>query len=192
MSESDRQRWDAIYRERGPVLAPPSTLLTELDALLPRTGRALDLAGGSGRHALWLAGRGLETTLADISPAALDLARNAADAAGLRLHTLEIDLEESPLPPGPWDVVVSFHYLQRSLFGALPDLLAPGGLLVFVQPTRTNLQRHDRPPERFLLEDGELPRLVTGLDVLRLDEGWLAEGRHEARLVARKPPSRTA
>jgi hypothetical protein len=38
-----------------------------------------------------------------------------------------------------------------------------------------------------VLEDGELPSLVRGLEIVRLEEGWLAEGRHEARVVARRP-----
>jgi SAM-dependent methyltransferase len=98
----------------------------------------------------------------------------------------EIDLEVEPLPDGPWDLVLSFHFLRRALFADFPRILAPGGLLVYVQPTRTNLERHDRPPAGFLLEDGELPGLVQGLEIVQYEEGWLDEGRHEARLVARK------
>jgi tellurite methyltransferase len=63
-------------------------------------------------------------------------------------------------------------------------VLAPDGLLVFAQPTRSNLQRHPHPSARFLLEDGELPRLLQGLEVVSYSEGWTDEGRHEARLVA--------
>lgn len=39
---------------------------------------------------------------------------------------------------------------------------------------------------QFLLQDRELPKLVTGLEVLRYDEGWLAEGQHDAVIVARR------
>lgn len=188
MADADRERWDARYREQGPCAASPSTLVASLDDLLPRRGRALDVAGGAGRHAVWLARRGLDVTLVDVSPVALDLARAAAGAAGVALDARALDLERDPLPPGPWDVIVDFHYLQRDLFASFARLLAPGGVLVFVQPTRTNLERHPRPGPAHLLDDGEATRLVAGLplEVLRLDEGWLAEGRHEARLVARR------
>ncbi len=73
------------------------------------------------------------------------------------------------------------------------EILIPKGVLhsvrnlVFVQPTKSNLQRHERPSARFLLEDGEVPRLVQGLEILSYEEGWLEEDRHEARIVARKP-----
>lgn len=50
----DREKWNARYREEGPP-SPPSPFLVGLDDLLPRRGRALDVAGGTGRHALWLA-----------------------------------------------------------------------------------------------------------------------------------------
>jgi hypothetical protein len=67
------------------------------------------------------------------------------------------------------------------------QLLAPGGLLLFCQATVKNIERHPKPPRGYLIEEGELPRLVQGLDIVRYEEGWLEEGRHEARIVARRP-----
>jgi hypothetical protein len=81
--------------------------------------------------------------------------------------------------------VASIDFLSRGLFDAFPRLLAPGGLLVYVQATRRNLERNHHPSARFLLDDGELPGLIRELEVLRYEEGWF-EARHEARLVARK------
>jgi SAM-dependent methyltransferase len=186
MAESDRERWNARYREARDA-AEPSPFLTALDALLPRRGRALDVAGGSGRNALWLARRGLAVTLADVSDVALEQASDAARAAGLSIATVQVDLEEAPLPAGPWDVVLCTYFLHRPLFAAIPATLAPGGLLVVAHATRTNLERHARPGPAHVLEDGELPRLAGGLEILRYDEGWLESGRHEARVVARRP-----
>ncbi|WP_233261968.1 class I SAM-dependent methyltransferase [Vitiosangium sp. GDMCC 1.1324] len=99
-------------------------------------------------------------------------------------HIQRLDVEREPLPPGPFDVVLCLNYLWLPLFVAIPQVLAPGGLFVFAQPTRSNLQRNPHPSARFLLEDGELPRLLHGLEILSLTEGWTDEGRHEARLVA--------
>ena len=104
----------------------------------------------------------------------------------MRLKTLEIDLEREPLPPGPWDLVVCVRFLWRPLFEVIPAMLAPGGSLVFVHPTRSNLLRHARPGLHYLLEDGELPGLVQGLEITSYEEGWTEEGQHEARLVARR------
>jgi len=193
MAEADRTRWNVRYRDFAPAdLAPPSPFLISLADRLPQPGanggrpRVLDVAGGAGANAIWLASRGLEVTLADISPAALELARRAAAAAGATLRLLEIDLEEAPFPAGPFALIVSIDFLWRPLFATFPAALAPGGLLVFSQPTRRNLERHPHPGARFLLEEGELPHLVRGLEIVLCEEGWFS-GRHEARLLARKP-----
>jgi len=186
MSEEDRQRWNSRYRE-GTQAREPSGFLRSLSDQLPRTGRALDVAGGTGHDALWLAQRGLEVTLLDISDVALERAAAAARQAGVALRTQRVDVEGEPLPAGPYALVLCLNFLWRPLFAAVPQVLAPGGLLVFSQPTRANLQRHPHPSARFLLEEGELPRLVQGLELVSYTEGWTEEGRHEARLVASRP-----
>ena len=129
--------------------------------------------------------------MADISPVGLALAAGCGERAGVRLRTLEIDLEQEPFPPGPWDLIVCVRFLWRPLFAVIPDELAPGGILVVVHPTRSNLLRHERPGLHHLLEDGELPGLVQGLEIVNYEEGWTEEGQHEARLVARRPASAT-
>lgn len=182
---SARERWNQRYRD-GAGLADPSAFLEEAAGFLPQTGRALDLAGGAGRHALWLARRGLEVTLCDVADEGLARASQRAREQGLTIRTEQRDVEADGAPPGPWDLVVSFHYLWRPLFAALPTLLAPGGVVVYCQPTRSNLEKNPRPSARFLLEDGELAGLLPHeLEVLSLEEGWHGD-RHEARLVARR------
>ncbi|MBL4846520.1 MAG: class I SAM-dependent methyltransferase [Planctomycetes bacterium] len=183
----DRERWDARYAKRGAVAREHTSFLEFAAAELPPRGRVLDLAGGDGRNALWFAARGLEVTICDVSPTGLAHAAQLAHEAGLSTTTLVRDLARDGLPEGPWDVVFSFHYLQRDLFPRFAEVLAPGGLLLFCQPTVCNLERHPHPSARFLLGEGELAGLVpSALEVLSLEEGWLEEGRHEARLVARR------
>jgi tellurite methyltransferase len=192
MSDDDRRRWEARHAEAGPP-APPSPFLEDLGDLLPRSGQALDIAGGTGRHALWLLRRGLHVTLIDVSPTAL--ARAGAAAAALSplaatLVTWTLDLDHDSLPEGPFDLVLCTYFLNRRVLAGVARVLAPGGVLVVVHPTRSNLQRHPHPSARFLLEDGELPGLVPGLTVVHHQEGWFNGGDgdpvHEARLVARR------
>ncbi len=189
MEETDAERWDRKYTARGPRSGGPAPFLLEVADELPRRGAGLDLAGGAGRNALWLARRGLQVTLCDVSRVALALAASEAEAQGLALVTDRRDLEVDPPPQGPWELILVHDYLNRDLFARFPDLLASEGLLVYVQPTKRNLERHTHPSARFLLEEGELGRLARSLDVLRLEEGWTSSGRHEARLLARKPSS---
>lgn len=188
MSKIDRERWNTRYLDEG-FPAEPSSWLEKLDPLLPRAGRALDVGGGGGRHALWLARRGLDVTLVDLSDVALARARGAAQSEGLSVETLQLDLETEPLPEGPWDLILCTYYLNRRLFPAFVRVLAAGGWFVFAHATRSNLQRHPRPGPDHVLEDGELPGLVRDLEPVFSEEGWLEAGRHEARVVARKKGS---
>jgi len=188
MSAFDREKWDAKYAGAQSAPHEPSAVLTGLARNLPTGGRALDVAGGAGRNAIWLAQRGLDVTIADISSTGLALARRRAAAAGVNLETIEIDFEQETLQVKPFNLVVSVCYLWRSLFAELPRLLVPGGAVAVIQPTKRNLERNAKPPEPYLLQEGELPRLAVGLEIVHYAEGWSADGRHDAVLVARKLP----
>src|SRR5205814_370137 len=92
MSNPDRDKWNAKYAA-APAPREPSAVFLSLEKHLPRTGRAIDIAGGGGRHGIWLAQRGLDVTVADISPVGLAIAQQRAMEAGLSIQMLEIDLE---------------------------------------------------------------------------------------------------
>ena len=62
-----------------------------------------------------------------------------------------------------------------------------GGRLVIIQPTLSNLQRHARPSAQYLFQDRELRPLAEKLfHVLHYHEGWSADDRYDAVLVAEK------
>ena len=168
-----------LIDEDGPIVAQA--------AHLPTRGRALDVAGGGGRHAIWLARRGLDVILVDVSEVALRIAGKRAAEAGVAVRMLLRDLATGALPAGPFDVVVIHGFLHHDVLDRVPAVLAPGGLLLFSQATTTNLERHERPPARFCLEPGEMARIADrlGLEVVDLQEHWTAEGAHRAELVAR-------
>lgn len=186
MAEADRERWDRRYAESADAAPSPPEWLAELDDELPRRGRALDVAAGTGRMALWLAARGLEVTAVDISPVGLARCREAAAARGLRVETRQLDLEVEPLPAGPFQAIACVAYLQRDLFPALRERLAPGGVLICELSTERNLERHAHPSARFLVRTNELLALAAPLEIVAYREGWL-EDHCRARLVARKP-----
>ena len=180
-----RSSWDNRYRERSTPVDPAAFVTVELAPLLGSPGRALDLAGGAGRHGVWLAEHGWETTMVDTSEVAIALAADRAEAAGVDIRLVHSDLTAEMLPDGPWDLVLIVHYLQRDLFLPAIDLLADDGLIAFSVATVRNLERRERPPLPYLLQEGEAPSLVDGLQILHYAEGWSIEDRHEARVVAR-------
>lgn len=186
-ADVQRAKWDARHGAAG-ALGEPTELpfLDAVASLLPRRGRALDLAAGRGRVSLWLLRRGLETTACDISGVGLALAREAARASGFALETMVVDLEASGPPPGLYDVITCFHYLDWALFTQLEPRLAPGGLLAIEVATAKNLERHPHPSRRFLAPPGRLRRAFEDLELLRYEEGWF-DDRHLARLLARRP-----
>lgn len=188
MSDADRTKWNDRYSRRATRLSldESAEFLVSLVEQLPPNGRALDVAGGTGRNAIWLAQRGLDVTLADISHVALRLAAEYAAVADVEIDHLEIDFHTDPFPAGPWDVIVQLNYLERSLFAPLIESLAPGGMFIYTQPTLTNLHRNDRPPRDFLITPGELPSLIDGLTIDYHEECWWPSGVHESRLVARR------
>jgi len=185
MDERVRERWDRRWAGGCHSDGKPPGWLEGIEAFATARGRALDIASGAGRVALWLAGRGFEVTATDISAVALGRCRALAEAEELSVEVLEIDLESQPLPRGPWDVITCFHYMRREIFRDLRAALSPGGLLVAEIATRRNLERNERPSARFLLELGELRKLLAPLEVVHYCEDWL-EGYHVARGVARR------
>lgn len=194
MSEGDREKWNARWRERAGELEHPLPFLVEHAHLLPAQGKALDIAGGAGRHAVWLARRGLDVTLIDVSDVAITRAERKAQDAGVPLRARRVDLD-APVELAPlYDVVVMVHYLNRPRRDEIAELLVTGGVLVAAQPTVKNLERHAHPSRGFLVEEGELEDWLErlGFEVLIAREGWNDEGRHEAEVIARRRPREPA
>ncbi|MBA2336676.1 MAG: methyltransferase domain-containing protein [Acidimicrobiia bacterium] len=184
-TNDELERWERRYRTEGRRVTEPSAFVIEaMGALAVKPGEALDVAGGTGRHALWLAGRGWTVTLVDGSATALAMASADAAAAGVDIITAQLDLATEPLPPGPWHLVLIHHYLHRALLAGMDTVLAPAGHLIFAQPTVVD--PHPRPGPAHRVAIGETATLVPGLEIVSLVEGE-TEGRHEAMLVARKP-----
>jgi SAM-dependent methyltransferase len=183
-----RGKWEARYAERDGAARAPSPLVVEHVDALP-IGRALDLACGSGRHALWLARRGWTVDAIDYARAGLETLAAAVRRDALAVHPVQADLEDFPLPVGRYDLVVNVRYLQRTLFDPIKAALRPGGVVVFETFLRDQQQiGHPRNPA-FLLERGELAEQFRDFAILAY-----AEGRFEtesgpaylARLLARR------
>lgn len=144
----------------------PSEFLVETADHLPKTGRALDLACGRGRNAVFLARRGLVADAVDVSTIGLAKARTLAERHGVadRVRTIEHDLVRG-LPPlaGTYDVVIVVHFRDPSLWPSLPRLVAPEGLLL-VEVLARDASNLDVDPD-FLAERDELLAAAAGLVV---------------------------
>jgi tellurite methyltransferase len=165
---------------------PSSWLVAHAD-LLPRAGVALDLASGRGRNALWLAERGMTVVALDRNEHALADLRGEAAHRGLTVLADLADLETGHVSfdRGAFDVIVVTYYLHRPLFPALIAALKPGGLLIYETFTLDQAGRGKPTNPEFLLEPGELVRLVQPLEIVDSREGTF-EDRDVASVVARK------
>lgn len=168
--------------------AGPSSWLVENADLLPRGGEALDLACGSGRHALLLAASGYLVTAVDRNPEKIERLREMARRLELPIRVKAIDLESGTdhLNAEAYDLVVGIHYLHRPHFPELVRALRPAGILVYETFTIEQAKRGKPTNPDFLLRPGELKRLAAPLEILREREGEF-EGRMVAGVVARKP-----
>ena len=171
MSASDRERWDARFAAADAGEPAPPAALAGREHLLPASGRALDVACGRGRVAVWLAEQGLAVDAVDVSP--VGLAAGRALPGGDAVCWIEADLDDGLPVAGPYEVVVSQRFRAPALYGALVDVLAPGGLLVV-----TVLAGGDGP---YRAAPGELLAAFGHLAVVHHEE---AGG--EAHLVARR------
>ena len=184
---SDRGNWESRYLERA-RRAPSSFLMAQRHRL--PGGRALDLACGDGRHALYLARHGWRLEAIDFAHAGLSRMMAVARHERLRLEAVQADLECFSLPRDRYDVVVNVRYLQRSLFTAITASLRTGGVLVFETFLRDQQSiGHPRNPA-FLLERGELADALGELELLVYEEGCFETESGPtflARAVARKP-----
>jgi SAM-dependent methyltransferase len=199
---SSQSDWDAKHSAAaGTLPSEPASIVRELLPLLP-AGPALDIACGTGRHALLLAGRGQNVTAVDFSSVALDILENRArhTRAPVRrsksfqevkrpLHgsveLMQADLQQAEIPERRYDLILCIQYLQRSLFPQMTRALRPDGVLLFETYTRAQLEFAGGPRNpAYLLEAGELREAFPELRVLFYRE--LRAGQGIASLVAKK------
>jgi SAM-dependent methyltransferase len=153
----DRTDWDARYAASDLVWsAEPNRFVEAETADLP-PGRALDLAAGEARNAIWLAENGWTATAVDFSRVALQKAAHLAAARGVAIEVVEADVTTYEPEPGAYDLVL-VAYLQTpardraSWLRHAADALAPGGTLLLVAHDRSNLDGgHGGPQDATVL-----------------------------------------
>lgn len=190
MSQADRDKWDRRYRE-GSYLARvnPTQLLADWLPRLP-AGRALDVACGAGRNALFLAEAGYEVDAVDISAIALERARQSATERNVEVNWLLADLEEAPPPAHRYDLIVMVRYVNHALVPRLLEMLTDGGYFLCEQHLVSDHDVAGPGNPAFRLQPGQLKDLADDTYVVHYHEGLVddPDGRRVAlaQLIARR------
>jgi len=184
-----QKKWNSRWHEKAgsaPWQADP-WLLRVLPLLPP--GRALDIASGIGRNALFLAEKGYAVTAVDISDVALTELARESGRRGLSITTLQLDLEEAPqIPPGPFDLLLNFCYLHRPLLPRVVAEVRRGGVAVLRTFSQAGEERFGPIKPDFSLRPGELLDIFSTWEVLLHEEGLepSKKGGSLAGIVARQ------
>ena len=173
----NREHWDERYGTEELIwkAEPNRFLVEELDALAP--GRALDVACGEGRNAVWLASKGWRVTGADFSRAGLAKAQRLATDRGVEVTWVEADVVEWRPPTASFDLVVVMylHLLaeqRRQALAHAAAALAPGGVLLVVGHDTSNLLKGTGGPQdpAVLFGPDEIVQDLSGLQIERAEQ----------------------
>ncbi|SRR5258708_6921473 len=128
-SEEKRAHWDLKYEQGLTSLTEPDPFLISaygqfIDQFFPNAGEALDLAGGLGRHALWLASRNWRVTVVDLSNVAIGKLSQAALELNVNLDLFVGDAAEYKFEPIRFDLVVLFYHLILSQISCSSHLIS--------------------------------------------------------------------
>lgn len=169
----DREGWNRKYSDKELLWTaePNRFLVAQVGGLAP--GRALDLAAGEGRNAVWLAERGWSVDAVDFADVGLAKGRRLAGQRGVDVHWIQADLDGYVPQSRGYDLVIVL-YLHLPWERLRPVLrhaamaVAPGGTFLLVGHDRTNLEHgHGGPQSRQLLYAAEdVAGVLGGLEVL--------------------------
>jgi SAM-dependent methyltransferase len=199
--DPSRERWNRRWAgERASAATTPSAfLIAETESLPP--GRALDVACGAGRNAVWLARRGWRVSGVDFSEVALRAARDLAAGSGVEIEWVEADAV-TWAPPGRAYDLVTVMYLQlpaherRVALAHAAAAVRPGGTLLVVGHDLLNLTEGSGgptqadvlfTPDDVVAEIGDLA-IEKALRVRRaVDGGGAARDAIDALVRAQRP-----
>ncbi len=191
----ERERWEERHgKSLEEMSLEPAALLLDFSELFggAALGKALDVACGNGRNALFLASLGFEVTAIDFSGPAVEFVQRRARELDVPVNAVQADVSDYDFGDHMYSVVSNFFFLDRNVAPRLVRALAPGGHLFFETFTVDERTLGHEIRREFCLEHNEALRLFAPLRVLYYREGVMADGQSGAapravgRLVARQ------
>ena len=166
----DRLKWNKKF-QTGNYPSAPAAIVKHYFKLAAGK-RALDIAAGNGRNAIFLAEQGFVVDAVDISDTGL------AQFAGKHpaIHPVCADLDVFDIPAERYDLIINIKYLNRRLFPYIREGLVPGGVLIFETLLDSPDLAKNKPCCRdYLLRENELLHAFLSLKIVLYQE---AEDKH--------------
>ena len=166
------ESWDERYAGGKYSSAEPHRLLVELAGKL-KPAKALDVACGIGRNAIFLAGKGWTVTAVDNSSVGLEIARQRAGENRVVVDFRPADLEKGEflIEENEYDLICDFYYLQRDLFEPMKSGVKVGGIIV----STIHIYGEGEEAGNFLLKEGELQEFFRDFEILHYHETALTD-----------------
>lgn len=185
---TDSSKWNQRYlrREHGNSKLP-DPLLVEHSSLFHSGAEVVDLACGTGRNAVYLAGLGCSVTAIDISQEALRQSSTFATSLNLKISPVEADLTDYRLRENSVDAIVCFNYLNREIAENLQTALKPGGILLHKTFNRNFVSVKPKFNPDYMLVPGELSRLYRELEIVAIDDDCEPATTTMSYIIGRKP-----
>jgi tellurite methyltransferase len=189
--KADQKRWDERFGRKEFALGKePNSFLKKHIHLLPK-GKALDIAAGEGRNAVFLAQHGFAVDAVDISEKGLKKAQRLAREKGVKINTILIDLDQYPIEKERYDLIINLNFLKRRLIPRIKKGLKKGGRVIFETYILEQRELGTEGPKQanFFLKPNELLRLFKDFRILFYREGIFKEdGKKKAvaSMIAKK------
>ena len=189
--KSDQKRWDKRFRGKEFAFGKEANLFLRRHIRLLPKGKALDIAAGEGRNAVFLAQHGFDVDAVDISEMGLRKTQKLSKKMGIKIHTILVDLNTYQIGKNQYDLIANFYFLNRRLIPGIKKGLKKGGRVIFetyLLEQRTLGTGGPKNP-RYFLKLNELLKFFKGFRILLYREGIYKEGRKRkaiASLIAEK------
>ena len=181
--KEDQKRWDKRFRGVGFAFGKePNPFLRRHIKLLPK-GKALDIAAGEGRNAVFLGQHGFEVDAIDISEKGLKKTNKLAKEMGVKIQTSLTDLDSYQIEKEKYDLIANFYFLKRRLIPKMKHGLKKGGRVIFETYTLEQRRLGTGGPKRakYFLKPNELLSFFRGFRILIYREGiFKVDGKRKA------------
>jgi len=176
------ETWDERYASGKYSSAEPHKLLVEIADRIKKPAKALDLACGVGRNAIYLAEKGWQVTAVDRSSVGIEIAKQRAVEKAVEIDFRVADLEkgEFAIEENAYDLICDFYYLQRDLFAPMKTGVKAGGIII----STIHIYGDAEAAGEFTLKVGELREFFRDFEILHYHETSRTDndaGKHHRR-----------